>query len=383
MRHLFCCLCFLFLLCPHGVEARDDLPKCQDRPTWVDPPWVNGFDWCLERFVNDPSAGELGYTALAAAPDGTLYAARPYAGQILALTDQNGDGLPETPAVVADGLMLPNGLAFYHDALYISGGTYIYRLIKEELQTLVDDVPWGAGFWTGGLTVGPDERIYVAIGASCDYCEQADSARGAIWSYALDGSDPQQVSIGLRQPADVVFRGDTLWTLDSARDGLDEPDLDEVNRVSPGAHFGWPYCVGADNHADLSPGAFDCTNATAPALALPTHSTPIRLTTYAYDIFPAIQDALLVVLHGSYNQSDLQGYALAAVLFDDNGRPDNYRVIIPEQTIFPSEYVYSLSELQYQESGLWPRRPIDVTVSREGWIYFSIGSGQIFALRPL
>ena len=387
MRYWIVLLCLLLLCAANGAEAQAGLPKCQERPTWIDPPWVSGFDWCLERFVNDNSAGELGYTALAAAPDGTLYAARPDSGQILALTDQDGDGLPETPRVVAEGLTLPNGLAYYQDALYISGGKYIYRLVGDQLETVVDDLPSGAGFWTGGLTIGPDERIYVAIGATCDYCQQEDPSRGAIWSYALDGRDPQQVATGLRQPADVAFRGDTLWTLDSVRDGLNAPDLDEVNRVAPGANFGWPYCVGADNHADTIAGTFDCAQAAKPALMLPTHSTPIGMAVYDHDAFPAIQNDLLVVLHGSYNQSDLQGYALALIEFDENGNPSRSRVIIPEQTIDPKNpsgyYVYPLAEIQYQESGFWPRRPIDVTVSREGWIYVSVGGGQIFALRPL
>jgi len=366
------------------VNAQAALPVCQERPTWVDPPWVDGADWCLERFVNDPSAGELGYTALAAAPDGTLYAARPYVGQVLALTDGDGDGLPETPRVAADGLTLPNGLAYHDGALYITGAQHLYRLVDGVVETLVGDLPWGAGFWTGGLTVGPDERIYVAIGATCDYCAQDDAARGAIWSYALDGSDPLQVSTGLRQPGDVAFRDGELWTLDSARDGLDGHDLDEVNRVMPGAHFGWPYCYGANTQPDTLVEAFDCAEATGPALALPTHSTPLRLAAYDHDLFPEIHNSLLVVLHGSYNQSDLQGYALAAVLFDADGQPTGYRVIVPEQATPPgTPYIYQLSEIQYQESGFWPHRPLDVSVSRDGWIYISAGGGQLFVLRPL
>jgi glucose/arabinose dehydrogenase len=367
------------------IQAQDELPKCQDRPTWIDPPWVNGLEWCLELVLKDDSAGELGYTALAAAPDGTLYATRPNSGEILALADENGDGLPETPRVVADGLTLPNGLAFYEGTLYISGAQYIYRMDRDyHVETLVDDLPWGAGFWTGGLTIGPDERIYIAIGATCDHCEQTDTTRGAIWSYALEGSDPQQVATGLRQPGDVTFRDGVLWTLDSARDDLDIPDLDEINRVTNEAHFGWPYCFGADNQTDTLGGVFDCDQAAKPMLVLPTHSTPIRLETYNDDTFLKIKNDLLVVLHGSYNQSDLQGYALALVQFDDEAQVSGYRVIIPEQAVNPrTPYVYPLSEIQYQESGFWPHRPLDVAVSREGWIYISVGGGQIFALRPL
>lgn len=377
----------LFALSSSLSTAQAELPECQDRPTWIDPPWVNGFEWCLEVVLKDASAGELGYTALAAVPDGTLYAARPTSGEILLLTDEDGDGLPETPRVVADGLAMPNGLAFYDGALYISGAQHIYRMDSDfRVETLVDDLPWGAGFWTGGLTIGPDERIYVAVGATCDFCEQTDMTRGAIWSYALDGSDPQLIVSGLRQPGDVAFRDGVLWTLDSARDGLDQPDLDEINRVTEGSNFGWPYCFGVDSQPDSLGSNFDCTQAAAPALMLPTHSTPIRLETYTADALSSLENNLLVVLHGSYNQSDLQGYALAVVQFDDGGNPSGYRVIIPEQAIYPQQqlsYIYPLAEIQYQESGLWPHRPLDVTVSREGWIYISVGGGQIFALRPL
>jgi glucose/arabinose dehydrogenase len=374
-----------FILSISLTQAQDKLPKCQDRSTWIDPPWVNGLEWCLELVLKDDSMGELGYTALAAAPDGTLYATRPNSGEILMLTDEDGDDLPETPHVIADGLTLPNGLAFYDGALYISGAQYIYRMDGDfRVETLIDDLPWGAGFWTGGLTIGSDERIYIAIGATCDYCEQTDSKRGAVWSYALDGSDPQQVASGLRQPGDVAFRDGVLWTLDSARDDLDVADLDEINRVTDGAHFGWPYCFGSDNQSDSLIGDFDCAQADTPALVLPTHSTPIRLETYNDDTFPKIKNDLLVVLHGSFNQSELQGYALAVVQFDGEDQISGYRSIIPEQAVNPrTPYVYPLSEIQYQESGFWPHRPLDVTVSREGWIYISVGGGQIFVLRPL
>jgi glucose/arabinose dehydrogenase len=367
------------------IQAQENLPVCQDRPTWVDPPWINGQDWCLEQVINDKSAGEWGYTALAAGGLGTLYATRPMTGEVLAIRDTDGDGLPDTQRVAAEGLTLPNGLAYYDGALYISGGTNIYRLHGDRLDILVNNLPWGTGFWTGGLTIGPDERIYVAIGAPCDYCEPDDNDRGSVWSYALDGSDPQKVADGLRQPGDVAFRDGILWTLDTARDGLTEPNLDELNRVENGAHFGWPYCVGAHNQADMA-GAFECQNAFAPALNFPTHSNPIGLTVYTSDVFPKIRDHLLVVLSGNENQSTLQGYLLAAVAFNDEGHPTNYRVIIPERAIDPKDpnpAPLTPEEIQYKGSGFWPHHPIDVAVSPEGWIYISLGGGRIFVLRPL
>ncbi len=364
------------------VAAQATLPVCAERPTQIDPPWINGLDWCLEEVIADDSAGELGFTALAAGPDGTLYAARPLDGQILALTDTDGDGLPENPTVIAEGLTLPNGLAYHEGALYVSGGATIYRIEDQTVEVLVDNVPAGAGFWTGGVTIA-NERIYVAVGSACDFCDTDAPGRGAIWSYALDGSDARQVASGLRQPGDVAFFNGNLWTLDSARDDATGDNLDELNQVEDGEHYGWPYCSGADNERDWPDGAFDCAAAAKPALTFPTHSNPTGMAAYSSDTFPKIHNSLLVVLNGSYNQSWLEGFSLVAVLFDDAGAASGYRVILPEQTDPRSPPGMTLQAIHYQGSGVWPRRPIDVTVSAEGWIYLSVGGGRILALRPL
>lgn len=378
MRLAFAWLAFLMTAAPHAPA----LPPCDQRPTHIDPPWVNAEYWCLELVIADDSGGELGFTALAAASDGTLYAARPTAGAVYELRDADADGLPESPTLVAEGLTLPNGLTYADDALYITGGPHLYRLRGGQLETLVDDLPAGTGFWTGGVAVGGDGRLYVAVGAPCDFCQPDDPARGAILSFAPDGGDRQIIARGLRHPADIAFLNGVLWTVDTARDGLfDEPDLDELNRVTPGTHFGWPYCVGAANRPDWQPGAFDCVQAAPPALTLPTHSAPTGLAAYTASTFPHITGSLLVALHGSNNQAELRGYALAVVTFDERGEPEPAQIIIPEATPGGASRI-PLQQMHYQGSGFWPRRPFDVAVSREGWIYVSVGGGQIYALRP-
>ena len=56
------------------------------------------------------------------------------------------------------------------------------------------------------------------------------------------------------------------------------------------------------------------------------------------------------------------------------------RIIVPE--VPDTNWNTPLQKLHYQASGFWPHRPLGVTVSREGWIYISVGGGQIYALRP-
>ena len=357
--------------------AQQDAPTlevpCYIRETTLSQPWVGTEVPCLEEVIHDPTLGELAFTALVVSPENVLYAARPLAGQVFALEDTNGDFLPDTPRIVAEGLTLPNGLAYHDDVLYISGGTHIYRLQNDTLQTLVDDLPTGGGFWTGGVAVGEDERIYVVTGAPCDFCVFDDDERGAILSFALDGGDRQIVATGLRQPADLTFHNDELYVVDSARDGLfDTPNLDEINLVQPGAFFGFPYCVGMDNAQDL-PG-FDCADAVPPVAALPTASIPLGITSYESDMIPTLTGKLLVALGGSHNEIELRGYALTAVTPEDG----TWRIVMPADNnqAFTAEY------MSYRGSGIWPHRPFDITVNAWGWVYISMGGGRILAFRP-
>lgn len=378
MRHLlFSLICLLVTIAPAPARAQT-LPDCADRPT-VSDKWVDFNRFCLEVIVDAPETGRLGYSALAFAPDGRLFATRPLTGELIALWDGDGDGLPESEQLVAEGLTQPNGLVFYGDTLYISGRAHIYRWRDGTLDVLVDDLPSGAGFWTGGLVIGPDERIYVGTGAPCDLCVPEDHERGAIVSFALDGSDRQLVATGLRHPADVVFAGETLWTVDSASSQWDDlTDLDELNVVTPGADFGWPACVGADNTLVLE-GQTDCSEATAPAISLPTHSTPVGLAYYEGEALRGLEGRLLVVLQGSNNAAHMQGYALVAV--HPNAPAEPFALVIPGN---PADYweQFTLQQLNIRTSGIWPRRPLDVAISPDGWLALSVGDGLIFALRP-
>ena len=70
-----------------------------------------------------------------------------------------------------------------------------------EPVVIIPDLPAGAHHWTRSIAFGPDGRLYVAIGSSCDICREADRRRAAIVSYAVDGSNERLVARGLRNPS--------------------------------------------------------------------------------------------------------------------------------------------------------------------------------------
>jgi glucose/arabinose dehydrogenase len=200
----------------------------------------------------------------------------------------------------------------------------------------------------------------------------------------LDGSDKQVVATGLRQPNDLAFQGDTLWTVDTARDGLDYTTYyDELNRVTAGANFGWPYCIGKENQADSINTNVDCSKVTPPALTFATHSNPLGIAAYSGDAFQHLKGQLLVTLGGVTNQSYLNGYTLVTIGFDTEGNPQEPHIILPEIPSGSEQWsTTDLQKMHFQASGFWQHHPYDVTISREGWIYISVGGGTIWALRP-
>jgi glucose/arabinose dehydrogenase len=366
VQHL---LLLLILTSTLTAQSQDALAPCDERPTRLEVPVVDSSMFCLERVVENPDLGELAFTALTVAPNGTLYAAHPVNGIVYVIEDTDGDRLPDTPTPIIEGLKMPNALAYFDDALYIATETEIIRW-QEETETLVDDLPAGSGFGVSSLTVGEDEQIYVGIGADCDTCPPTDE-RGVILSFDLNGEDRQIVASGFRYPAGLAWHDNTLWVTDAARDDLQNGRFDELNQIDltqTGENYGFPGCIGIENEVDFE--GTDCSSVIPPVFTFQSQSTPLSLTLYNHEAFPSLQDAMLVVLGGSYNDSRLRGYALAAVQLDNN-QPVN---LLP---------AIEITNLQYEGNGLYPHRPYGVAISPEGWIYLSVGGGKIYALRPL
>ncbi len=364
-----------------GADAAD-IPPCYLRLTMVSEPWVRVGDVaCLEQVLHDASTGELGMTAIASAPDGSLYAARPLTGEVIRLIDGDGDGLPETPTIAARGLTLPNALTWHEGALYIAGGAHLVRLDADStLTVLVDDLPTGA-FWTGGVAV-LNSRLYVAIGAACDSCPALISgeplARGGILSFALDGTDRRIEAVGLRSPYGLTAYQGALYVSDSAADHLidlpDHPNLDEINRVTPGADFGFPACVGM-RVAVVESAACDAT--IAPIAILPTGSTPTAIVGYTGGLIPSFAGRLLVVLHGSRGRVDLRGYQVVAVAVETGAVMD----VMPAKPDDSAASDFTVEAMNYRGSGFYPHRPIGLAVRADGWVYISVGGGRVLALR--
>ena len=180
-------------------------------------------------------------TALAFGPGGLLYATQE-SGEVVAV----GRGSSK-PRVLARGFATPLGLTWVGSTLYVSARGYVSRLVVRgrsvvSRKQIVTRLPFGR-HQQDTIALGPEGRLYLGSGTTCDVCREKDRRSGAILSLELDGSNVRIVATGLRNPFGLVFDGATLYVSDNARDDLgDAEPAETIVRIKPGADYGWPRC---------------------------------------------------------------------------------------------------------------------------------------------
>lgn len=358
-------------LASDGAQAQM-LPPCPQRDSLVELPRSNINLICLEEVIQETEGLPFAFTGLAAADDGTLYAARPLTGEIIALRDGDGDGLPEQPEIVLDGLQRPSALTYAESALYIVDETRVLRLQAGILETIVDDLPYESALWPGGILLHAD-RLIVGVGAACFHANEtcpADDRGGQLISYDLNGGDRQVLARGFRQPQAIGVYDGELWVGDVAPPGTEALFADALYRVEPGTN--------AEDHL--------------PTIRLVTQSTPMSLLTYNGAAFPELQGQLLLLLGGARRTATIRGPEIIALspLPDGNWQaltlvPHDAVTAPGDPLVFDPEAGYSnppAARLNQRDAGFWPHHLYAMTVSREGWLYVSVSDGRIMALRP-
>lgn len=269
-----------------------------------------------------------GARALAIDPRGTPVVSVSSRGRVVALPARDGGGARTTVTILSD-LDRPHGLAFRRGALYVAETGRIVRYRYDpatwtatEPQTIVDGLPHAGHHWTRAIAFGPDDKLYVAIGSSCDICRERDRRRAAIVRYNADGSDERLLATGLRNPVGLAFHPTTraLWTTVNERDwpdGTAPPDF--VTEVRAGAAYGWPGCY-AERRAFFRDPTFveatDCRTMTLPTLELTPHAAPLGMAFYTGRQFPAeYAGDLFIALHGSRAGLPAAGYGILRVRF--------------------------------------------------------------------
>lgn len=249
------------------------------------------------------------------------------AGLVHALLDKDSDGQAETVVKIAEGLNMPSGLAIYQGDLYVAEVSRILKYADIEKnyaklgkpEVVVDGLPTEKHHGWKYIDFGPDNWLYVPVGAPCNICETNGGEKfdnpdyASILRFNLATGEKQLVAKGVRNSVGFDWHPQTnkLWFSDNGRDmmGDDIPPC-EINAVdTAGQHFGYPYFHGG-TIADPEFGqGKNMADYVAPKLNLMAHVAPLGIHFYQGKMFaPEMQNRLFVAEHGSWNRSQKSGY---------------------------------------------------------------------------
>lgn len=268
--------------------------------------------------------------------------------------------------IFAEGLSVPNGVAYKNGKLYVAEIPRIYEFAVpaqvtkplKPTRTLSQTFPSDGHHGWKFIRFGPDGMLYVPVGANCNICETG-TEYGRIFRIDVNGTNKELVAQGVRNT--VGFDWDPLskdlWFTDNGRDMLgDDLPPDELNHLTKlGQHFGFPYCHGtALQDPEFGKGK-DCKQFTPPALELRAHVAALGMRFYAGSMFPKeYQNGVILAEHGSWNRSKKQGYRLTFVPIK-NGQAQTAQAFVE-------------GWLQGEEA--WGR-PVDVEVMKDGSLLVS------------
>jgi len=300
-------------------------------------------------------------------PLGNLWVSQPSEGTVSLVELQNGDPIVQT---IFRDMDRPHGLAFDPEdpfSLYIAEQERIVRgrTYSEGGIEHIADLPSGGRHWTRTLAFGPQGRLYVSIGSSCDVCYEANPEHGSIISMEKDGSDRRLEATGLRNAVFTVFHPgfpESLWVTEMGRDRLgDDLPPDEINVIDTSgevADYGWPLCYGDrvhDTEFDTNTYIQDpCVDTLPPVISLPAHSAPLGLAFLSASPSGTPDGSVLVAYHGSWNRTVPTGYEVVRWEWDG---------VVWSSSPFLTGFL--------TEEGSSLGRPVDVLSAPDGTVYIS------------
>ncbi|SDD40718.1 Glucose/arabinose dehydrogenase, beta-propeller fold [Algoriphagus faecimaris] len=273
--------------------------------------------------------------SLSMSEEGIVFVGNRQEKNVYALVDENGDGKADSKFILAEGLRMPNGVAYKDGDLYVAEVSRILRFrdIKNNLnnpkfEVVYDDYPTDGHHGWKFIAFGPDGMLYVPVGAPCNICESKDEIYASITRIDPNAANPQPeiYAHGVRNTVGFDWHPVTgeLWFTDNGRDmmGDDIPDC-ELNKVTEkGQHFGYPYWhAGTVKDPEFGNKGKAASEYVQPEAKLGAHVAPLGIRFYEGSMFPAdFKNQAIIAKHGSWNRSKKSGYDVVKVEIDANGK---------------------------------------------------------------
>ena len=350
-----CALALLLAACGHSKPDPGSLAELSLPP---------GFR--ISVYAEVPAA-----RSMSLGPDGTVFVGTRKDDKVYAVRDRDGDHVAESVRVIASGLDTPNGVAFKDGDLYIAEISRVVKLVAvldwldrpdapPKPVVVRDDFPKDEHHGWKYIAFGPDDKLYVPVGAPCNVCARDDPRYASIMRMNADGSVPEVFAGGIRNTVGFAWHPDSkqLWFTDNGRDELDDNlPGDELNLApGPGMHFGFPFCHQGDTSDPEHAAGRKCDEFTPPVQVLGPHVAALGMKFYTGSMFPeTYKHQVFIAEHGSWNRTDPLGYRVMLVRLDGD-KATSYEVF---------------AEGWLRRDGEAWGRPVDVLVMPDGALLVS------------
>ncbi|MGB8192398.1 MAG: PQQ-dependent sugar dehydrogenase [Chitinophagaceae bacterium] len=337
---------FFMVLCTQAAFAQKGIPEKETTTASVHTNFPQHEDFkesMLSRlklpagFNISIAASGLGKPRMLALASNGLYVTRRDVGDVLLLQDKNGDEKFEEMQTIVSNFKGVHGITIHDGWLYLCATKKLARgrLNADgtvgSLDTLIYDLPDGAQHDNRTIAFGPDGKLYITIGSSCNDCKETNPEHVTILQADADGKNRKVYARNLRNTLGFDWHPQTkeLWGMDHGTDwrGDDIPP-EELNNIIEGGDYGWPLVYGkqqVDNTREDPIGSTKeayAKTTQAAVLLFPAHSAPIdfKFLYKAAGLPKDFSNDALVTLHGSWNKKNPDGFKIQRIRFE-NGKP--------------------------------------------------------------
>ena len=338
---------------------------------WAAPSTTNDFLETIRLpagFQISVFAGDIpNARSMVLSPGGILFVGTRNAGKVYAVIDRDKDNHADEIRVIADNLFMPNGVAFRDGSLFVAELNRILRFddIENRLnappapKVVSREFPSEHHHGWKYIAFGPDDRLYVPVGAPCNVCDPDNKRFSTIMRMQPNGRELEIYARGVRNSVGFDWHPQTkeLWFTNNGRDWMgDDFPPDTLHRAyEKGMHFGFPYCHGGDTPDPGFGKTKRCSDFVPPTLKLGAHVAPLGMKFYTGSMFPLhYKHNIFIAEHGSWNRSKPIGYRITRVILNGN-RPIRYE---------------TFAEGWLQGEKAWGR-PVDVLVMPDGALLVS------------
>jgi glucose/arabinose dehydrogenase len=239
-------------------------------------------------------------------------------------------------------------------------------------QTIATFPDYGLSYKYGGwhltrtIAFSPNGKLHVAVGSSCNSCEEKEKVRATVLEMDPDGSRQRIFARGLRNAVGLRWYGNFLFATNQGSDHLGNNRPDETfYALKDGADYGWPYCHSVNGRV-ISDAKIKrregCANVVAPYDYLPPRSSALGFEYFDDPSSPeAIKNAFLVALHGSTNKAIGRGY----------------KIVIMRKGEKPQDFITG-----FLQKGVVNGRPCDILkLSPGSFLFTDDKSGIVYLIR--